>query len=224
MQKPTTPIKTLLLFAQLFDSSFPSGSFVHSFGLEAHVLSGKINNAQELKDFLLNLIFNQYISFEFVHVKKVYHALCRDNFLKLTKLDTDFTSYLTYAYAKALQDAGANYLAHVQDMLSLQEYNVFKVNNISDISLLSFLAFRHKFVYRDFCLLWAKKNLLGIANCVPKIARIKPSCVQKVLLTIDETLENIDFCDIAKEISNFNPLFEEVIFSHKSLQPKMFVT
>ena len=71
-----------------------------------------------------------------------------------------------------------------------------------------------------------KKNLINIATTSLKISRIKPSEIQQMLFEFDEFLENIDFnFDIKKDkITNFNPLFEEIIFSHKNLEPKMFTT
>lgn len=226
MQKQTTPIRSWVLFMQLFDSSFPSGSFVHSFGLESHVLTQKVQTENDLRDFLLNLVFHQYIYFEFVQIKKIYNLLSvnKNNLEKIKKLDADFVSHLTYEYAKATKDLGANYLAHVKPLLDVQEYVFWKNNNISDVSFLSFLSFKYNFHCRDFCLLWAKKSLMNIAGSVPKISRIKPSAVQKILLQIDDVLTTIDFNKIENKISNFNPLFEEVVFSHKNLEPKMFVT
>jgi urease accessory protein len=45
-----------------------------------------------------------------------------------------------------------------------------------------------------------------------------------MLFEFDEILENLDFENIGNKITNFNPLFEEIIFSHKNLEPKMFTT
>ena len=45
-----------------------------------------------------------------------------------------------------------------------------------------------------------------------------------MLFEFDEILGNIEFEKKSDKITNFNPLFEEVIFSHKNLEPKMFFT
>ena len=69
-----------------------------------------------------------------------------------------------------------------------------------------------------------KKNFINIAATSLKISRIKPSEIQQMLFEFDEILQNLDFENIADKITNFNPLFEEIIFSHKNLEPKMFTT
>ena len=76
----------------------------------------------------------------------------------------------------------------------------------------------------DFIVMWTKKNLINIAVTTLKISRIKPSEIQKILFEIDEILEKFDYKNIKNKITNFNPLFEEIIFSHKNLEPKMFTT
>jgi urease accessory protein len=78
MVKPTivtnmykkTNLKSLSRFMQILDGSFPSGVFVHSFGLEPHVLKEKIKDINSLKIYLENLIIDQYSKIEFVYVKK----------------------------------------------------------------------------------------------------------------------------------------------------------
>ena len=45
-----------------------------------------------------------------------------------------------------------------------------------------------------------------------------------MLFEIDDILEKIEFENIDKKITNFNPLFEEIIFKHKNIEPKMFAT
>ena len=72
--------------------------------------------------------------------------------------------------------------------------------------------------------MWTKKNLINIAMTTLKISRIKPSEIQKMLFEIDDILEKIEFENIDKKITNFNPLFEEIIFKHKNIEPKMFAT
>ena len=72
--------------------------------------------------------------------------------------------------------------------------------------------------------MWTKKNLINIAVTSLKISRIKPSEIQQMLFEFDGILENLNFKNIGNKITNFNPLFEEIIFSHKNLEPKMFTT
>lgn len=228
MQK--TNLKSLSRFLQILDGSFPSGVFVHSFGLEPHVLKEKVKDINSLKIYLENLILDQYSKIEFVYVKKVYEALEKEKLGILKKLDNELGAYLTFEFAKASRDIGQNYFVQIKNLASkdiVKEYfslieNKFCIGN--EIIVLSAMAFDMDICLEDFIVMWTKKNLINIAVTTLKISRIKPSEIQKMLFEIDEILEKFDYKNIKNKITNFNPLFEEIIFAHKNLEPKLFVT
>ncbi|MCT7566262.1 urease [Aliarcobacter butzleri] len=228
MQK--TNLKSLSRFLQILDGSFPSGVFVHSFGLEPHVLKEKVKDINSLKIYLENLIIDQYSKIEFVYVKKVYEALEKEKLGILKKLDNELGAYLTFEFAKASRDIGQNYFVQIKNLASkdiVKEYfslieNKFCIGN--EIIVLSAMAFDMDICLEDFIVMWTKKNLINIAVTTLKISRIKPSEIQKMLFEIDEILEKFDYKNIKNKITNFNPLFEEIIFAHKNLEPKLFVT
>ncbi|MEM5570210.1 urease accessory UreF family protein [Aliarcobacter butzleri] len=228
MQK--TNLKSLSRFLQILDGSFPSGVFVHSFGLEPHVLKEKVKDINSLKIYLENLILDQYSRIEFVYVKKVYEALEKKKLGILKKLDNELGAYLTFEFAKASRDIGQNYFVQIKNLASkdiVKEYfslieNKFCIGN--EIIVLSAMAFDMDIYLEDFIVMWTKKNLINIAVTTLKISRIKPSEIQKMLFEIDEILEKFDYKNIKNKITNFNPLFEEIIFAHKNLEPKMFTT
>lgn len=66
-------------FLQLLDGVFPSGAFVHSFGLEPHVVLDFVNDKETLKQYLENIVIDQYQNLEFGAVKKVYKLLEEKN-------------------------------------------------------------------------------------------------------------------------------------------------
>ncbi|MCT7650336.1 urease [Aliarcobacter butzleri] len=228
MQK--TNLKSLSRFLQILDGSFPSGVFVHSFGLEPHVLKEKVKDINSLKIYLENLIIDQYSKIEFVYVKKIYEALEKEKLGILKKLDNELGAYLTFEFAKASRDIGQNYFVQIKNLASkdiVKEYfslieNKFCIGN--EIIVLSAMAFDMDICLEDFIVMWTKKNLINIAVTTLKISRIKPSEIQKMLFEIDEILEKFDYKNIKNKITNFNPLFEEIIFAHKNLEPKLFVT
>jgi len=228
MQK--TNLKSLSRFMQILDGSFPSGVFVHSFGLEPHVLKEKVKDINSLKIYLENLIIDQYSKIEFVYVKKVYEALEKEKLGILKKLDNELGAYLTFEFAKASRDIGQNYFVQIKKLATkniVKEYFSFIGNKScvgNEIIVLSAMAFDMDICLEDFIVMWTKKNLINIAVTTLKISRIKPSEIQKMLFEIDEILEKFDYKNIENKITNFNPLFEEIIFSHKNLEPKMFTT
>lgn len=228
MQK--TNLKSLSRFLQILDGSFPSGVFVHSFGLEPHVLKEKVKDINSLKIYLENLILDQYSKIEFVYVKKVYEALEKEKLGILKKLDNELGAYLTFEFAKASRDIGQNYFVQIKNLVTkdiVKEYFSLIENKSclgNEIIVLSAMAFDMDISIEDFIVMWTKKNLINIAVTTLKISRIKPSEIQKILFEIDEILEKFDYKNIKNKITNFNPLFEEIIFAHKNLEPKMFTT
>lgn len=224
MKKNTTATKSYLTLFQLLDSSFPSGSFIHSFGLEAYILSSNVKNSEDLKTFLQNIVYDIYMQTEFVCMRDIYEAMEEQNIQKIIKIDKNFKASLSYEYAKATKDIGENYLLHVKRFLKTKTAKECKNLGLSEIALLSILSHELNIDLKDFMLLWAKKSLQNIAFGALKISTIKPSSIQQVLFDMDEILSSIDTKNIPKKMTNFNPLHEEIIFTHKTLEPKMFAT
>ena len=225
-----TNLKSLSRFLQILDGSFPSGIFVHSFGLEPHIIKEKVFDIKNLEIYLKNLIIDQYSKIEFVYIKKVYEALENKKLNLVKKLDNQYGSYLTFEYAKASKNMGDNYFVQIKNLASkdiVKEYFQVieeKKSESNEIIVLSAYAYDLDICFEDFIVMWTKKNLINIAVTSLKISRIKPSEIQQMLFEFDEILENLGFEDIGVKITNFNPLFEEIIFSHKNLEPKMFTT
>lgn len=227
-----TKLRSLSRFLQILDGSFPSGVFVHSFGLEPHIIKQNVKCITTLKIYLKNLIIDQYDNMEFIYIKRVYDALNSNKLNLLKKMDNNYGCYLTYEYTKSSVNIGNNYYTQIKNHPTKQivkEYFSLIENKETlgnEIIVLSAYAFDLDISLEDFIVMWTKKNLINIAATTLKISRIKPSEIQQMLFEFDEILENLDFSfDIKKDkITNFNPLFEEVIFSHKNLEPKMFTT
>lgn len=221
--------KAISRFIQILDSVFPSGAFVHSFGLEPHIILQKVYNEKSLKTFLENLTIDQYQKMDFCAVDKVYEYLQKQKLNLLIKEDEKYSCMLSFEYAKASKDLGENYLKQLDfDIKTPIIQNYFKLvkQNHSfgnEIFVLSAYAYELGLQKEQFLLLWTKKMLINIASASLKISRIKPSQIQKILFGFDERIEKLIKSD-TKRFSNFNPLYEEVILSHLNLEPKMFAT
>ena len=225
-----TNLKSLSRFLQILDGTFPSGIFVHSFGLEPHIIKQSVKDINTLNIYLRNLIIDQYSKIEFVYIKKVFEALYNNKLTLIQKLDNQYGSYLTFEYAKASKNMGDNYFAQIKNLATkdiVKEYFLLieeKKSESNEIIVLSAYAYDLDICFEDFIVMWTKKNLINIAVTSLKISRIKPSEIQQMLFEFDEILQNLDFDKLDNKITNFNPLFEEIIFSHKNLEPKMFTT
>jgi len=229
MEKHITHTKALSRFIQILDTSFPSGSFIHSFGLEPHVLLEKVSDAKSLKIFLENLIIDQYIKMEFVFSKKIYKLFQKNDLRQILKEDNKYSAMLNFDFSKASSDLGHNYLKQINFNIKkniVKKYFQEVKNKNSDgneLAILSAYAYELELDIEVFLLLWCKKNIINISQSALKISRIKPSDIQKLLFEFDEKIDT--FIEASGDkIENFNPLFEEAIYQHKNLVPKMFVT
>jgi len=221
--------KALSRFIQLLDGSFPSGIFVHSFGLEAHVVLGKVTNIQELENYLHNIILDQYQNFEFAFIDKVFSCLEEGTLQTLIKEDKKFSAMLNFEHAKAMQTIGHNYLQHIhhdiKNSVTANYFEFIKQNKTPGNELAVLSAYAHELgLQKDiFTLLWCKKSLITLSSCTLKISRIKPSEIQQMLFSFDEILESY-IKHSKSHLENFNPLFEEIIYQHLHLEPKLFMT
>lgn len=221
--------KSITRLFQILDGSFPSGSFVHSFGLEPHIIKGKVTSIEQLQQFLENLIEYQYKGLDFVFVEKVYRYLRKDKLSLLVKEDNNYSAMQSYEYAKASQELGENYLKQIdfdikKDIVK-RYFNSIKENRSYGNELAVLMAYGYEFDidYKIFLSLWCKKNIINIAMTSLKISRIKPSQIQQMLFSFDDKIDQMIRTSY-KELNVFNPLFEEIIYQHKQLEPKLFVT
>ena len=111
-------LKSLSRFLQILDGTFPSGMFVHSFGLEPHIINQNVYNINTLKVYLQNIIIDQYQNIEFTYIKKIYEALENDKITLLKQMDNEYSSYQIYEYAKASSAIGFNYYTQLKNHIS----------------------------------------------------------------------------------------------------------
>lgn len=229
MEKLATHTKALSRFLQLLDGNFPSGAFVHSFGLEPHILKDKVTNIDELKTYLLNLIKYQYTKVDLVFIDKIFNFFEKGSLSLIIKEDSTYSAMLSFEFAKASSDIGHNYLKQIDKDIKkdiVREYfEAIKKDKLdaNELCVLSAYAYELGFDKEMLKLFWVKKSLINIAQTTLKNTRIKPSQIQAMLFEFDDIIhkllkvDSLDYC-------SFNPLFEEIIYEHKFLEPKMFST
>ncbi|MDR1975960.1 MAG: urease [Campylobacteraceae bacterium] len=224
--------KALGTLAQVLDSAFPSGMFIHSFGIEAHIKQGKVESAADLELFLKNIITDQYQRLEFQTAKSVYNYAAAEALLPIIRADFAFSSMLTFPYAKAYKTIGENILSHIKSLEPNQAVTkryfaaaCEKKTPCNEIVLLSIFACDLCIDIKLFLALWSKRSLGALGLCALKISKIKPSEVQRMLFGMDGFLdEALDEALKRSGAMNFNPFFDETAYKHKSLESKMFAT
>jgi urease accessory protein len=223
------PTDALMRFVQLLDSAFPSGAFVHSYGLEPHIVLESVTDEIQLRAYLQNYILDQYGQLEFPFVARCYDALKFDNLGCLKAADCQFSAMQSDTFAKASRDVGCNYLDHLEPLVQHETVKAFYTlvrrgeTEGNELAVLSAYAFELGLTQELFLTLWAKKNLMSIAMCALKISRIKPSQIQTVLFTLDSSLQKTIHATTPL-MGNFNPFFEQYIYQHRRCEPKLFMT
>jgi len=221
--------KALSRFMQLLDGSFPSGIFVHSFGLESHVVLGRVTTLNELETYLHNIIIDQYQKFEFSFIERIFKHLNENHLKALQREDNNYSAMLNFEYAKASYTIGHNYLKHINKDIKktiVKEYYeaIKKQNSVgNELAVLGAYAYELGLDKELLMMLWCKKSLITLSACTLKISRIKPSEIQYMLFQFDDKIEKI-INKSYSNVENFNPAFEEVIYQHLQLEPKLFMT
>lgn len=76
---------------QICDSTFPIGTFNHSFGMENYLRNQKINGAAEFEVWLKNYYLSQFKYGEGLLTLLTYHAVENDNYQEILKMDNLIT-------------------------------------------------------------------------------------------------------------------------------------
>ncbi|MDY3983357.1 MAG: urease accessory protein UreF [Veillonellaceae bacterium] len=82
---------TLLEVFQICDSTFPVGTFNHSFGMENYIVDGRIKKAPQFKEWFTSYYMNQFTYGEGLLVKLCYEALKEDKIDRLWTYDDTIT-------------------------------------------------------------------------------------------------------------------------------------
>ena len=84
-------IINILHVMQICDSSFPIGSFNHSYGMETYLRNNKITSTEGLKEYLDVFLNNVFIYSDGLAIRMLYEYLHKNELEKVLELDTMLT-------------------------------------------------------------------------------------------------------------------------------------
>ena len=84
-------IINILRVIQMCDSSFPIGSFNHSYGMETYLRNNKITSTKSLEEYLDVFINNVFIYSDGLAIKMLYEYLNKNEIEKILELDRMLT-------------------------------------------------------------------------------------------------------------------------------------
>lgn len=119
MNKLTEWRKQLEVF-QICDSTFPIGSFNHSYGMETYLREDKMNNAEEFGEWLNIYLMTQFKTGEGLVIRLCFLALDENHFGKIWEYDEQLT---VSSVAKETRD-GQKMIAKQMIQLILDLYDI----------------------------------------------------------------------------------------------------
>lgn len=84
-------IINILRIMQICDSSFPIGSFNHSYGMETYLRNNKITNMESLKEYIDVFLNNVFIYSDGLSIRMLYEYLNKNELEKILELDRMLT-------------------------------------------------------------------------------------------------------------------------------------
>lgn len=84
-------IINILRVIQICDSSFPIGSFNHSYGMESYLRNNKINSTESLKQYIDVFLNNVFIYSDGLAIRMLYEYLNKNELEKILELDRMIT-------------------------------------------------------------------------------------------------------------------------------------
>ncbi len=102
------------LLLQINDSSFPIGSYTHSFGLETYIQQGIINNKEDVAKYIKSLLNTQILYTDLLLIKLIYETEELDEILRLESIVNVATP--SKETRNGIKKIGARFIKAIQSM------------------------------------------------------------------------------------------------------------
>lgn len=216
----------ILWLLQANDSSYPSGAYAHSFGLEELVDSGVVKTPADLERFLESQALPALLSFEIPMFVKAHRAANKEDIGELVALDSELDAWrIPFEIREASRRIGSQRL----ELLASLEGSPF---------IASFRAARprgHHLVVSAIELspvpadhaarAFAYQNLAGFIAASMKLMRIGQNACQNILRRILDLLgKQMDVALAAVPDGWFNPLLEIASLRHARSHARLFIS
>jgi urease accessory protein len=216
----------MLWLLQTNDSSYPSGAYAHSFGLEELVESGIITKAAELERFMEFQLLPALLALEIPMFAQAHRAAAMQDPETLCALDAELDAWrIPHETREASRRIGSQRL----DLLASLDESPF---------IASFRAAcprGHQLVVNaielssaplaDAARAFAYQTIAGLAAASMKLIRIGQTACQRILRRTLELLgKRIDAALAAAPDGWFNPLLEIASLRHARSHARLFIS
>lgn len=220
------PIDPTLWLLQTNDSSYPSGAYAHSFGLEELVESGVVSSPTDLERFLDAQVVPALLAFDLPIFAKAHLAANREGLDALLSLDAELDAWRipaeTREASRRIGSQRLELLATLSDSPFIASFRAARprghhlIVTAIELSRLPLPAAARAFAYQ---------TVAGLAAASMKLIRIGQTACQTILLrTLDSLGTRIDASLAAEPDGWFNPLLEIASLRHARSHARLFIS
>lgn len=216
----------LLWLLQANDSSYPSGAYAHSFGLEELVESRIVRTAADLENFLERQVIPALLTFEIPYFSRAHAAALAMDRDALLALDQELDAWRIPA---EIRDASRRIGSQRLDLLVSLDDSPFITgfraasprSHHLVVSALELSSLPVAQAARAF----AFQSIAGLSSASMKLIRIGQSACQQILRRMLATLgEHLDAALAREPDGWFNPLLEIASLRHARSHARLFIS
>ena len=220
------PIDPKLWLLQTNDSSYPSGAYAHSFGLEELVESGVVSKPADLERFLERQVLPALLTFDLPFFSRAHRAACDQELETLVSMDVELDAWrIPFESREASRRIGSQrleLLATLDDSALIASFrNASPRGHHLIVSAIELSSVPLAEAARAF----AYQTIAGLTAASMKLIRIGQTACQTILRrTLDLLGERIDACLSAPHDGWFNPLLEIASLRHARSHARLFIS
>lgn len=215
-----------LWLLQANDSSYPSGAYAHSFGLEELVESGIVTTAEDLERFLENQVLQSLLTFELPFFSRAHQAAAMNDITTLRALDLELDAWRIPAEireaSRRIGSQRLDLLAALENSPLVSDFRAISprghhlVVTAIELSSLPVAQAARAFAYQ---------SISGLTAASMKLIRIGQTSCQKILRrTLGILGGQIDESLGRAPDGWFNPLLEIASLRHARSHARLFIS
>lgn len=220
------PSDPMLWLLQVNDSSYPSGAYAHSFGLEELVDSGLITDPASLERFFEFQVLPSLLTFEIPTFARAHAAVHRRDLDDLIAMDAELDAWrIPHESREASRRIGSQRLELLAALDHSPFISSFRVacprGHLLVVSALELSTVPSADAARAF----AYQTIAGLVSASMKLIRIGQNACQQILRRMLTALSaDIDSSLVTEPDGWFNPLLEIASLRHARSHARLFIS
>jgi urease accessory protein len=220
------PADPMLWLLQANDSSYPSGAYAHSFGLEELVESGIITKAADLERFMEFQVLPALLALDIPMFARAHRAAAKQDLETLCALDAELDAWrIPYETREASRRIGSQRLDLLAALDDSPFITSFRARCPRGHQLVVTAIELAAAPLTDAARAFAYQMIAGLAAASMKLIRIGQTACQRIIRRTLELLGNrIDAALPTIPDGWFNPLLEIASLRHARSHARLFIS